>query len=100
MRRVARIGQGWFSFNRLPGDLPEPLARLDTVLGEHDRSRDDIVLTVCPYFNPVTPEMVEQYAAGGVDRLVVLCLAFDLDTLNSQLDDLVATVLTPAQSLT
>ena len=99
MRRVAKLGQGWFSFNRLPGDLAEPLGRLDRILGEHDRSRDDIVLTVCPYFNAVTPEMVEQYAEAGVDRLVVLCLAFDVDTLNSQLDGLVADVLTPARAL-
>jgi probable F420-dependent oxidoreductase len=99
MRRVARLGQGWFSFNRLPGDLAEPLGRLDAILGEHDRSRDDVVVTVCPYFNPVTPEMVEQYAAAGVDRLVVLCLAFDLDTLHSQLDALASDVLAPAQAL-
>ena len=35
--------------------------------------------------------------AAGVDRLVVLCLAFDVDTLRSQLDGLVADVLRPAQ---
>lgn len=99
MRRVAKLGQGWFSFNRLPGDLAEPLGRLDRILAEHDRSREEIVLTVCPYFNPVTPELVAQYAEAGVDRLVVLCLAFDVDTLNSQLDDLVRDVLTPAQAL-
>lgn len=99
MRRVARVGQGWFSFNRLPGDLAEPLGRLDAILGEHGRSRDDIVLTVCPYFNPVTPEMVAEYAEAGVDRLVVLCLAFDTDTLRSQLDDLVRDVLEPARAL-
>lgn len=103
MRRVARLGQGWFSFNRLPADLPEPLGRLDAILGEHGRARrsagGDVALTVCPYFNAVTPELVEQYAAAGVDRLVVLCLAFDVDTLTSQLDGLVETVLTPARSL-
>ncbi|HWJ63133.1 MAG TPA: LLM class F420-dependent oxidoreductase [Acidimicrobiales bacterium] len=100
MRRVARTGQGWFSFNRLPGDLAEPLGRLDAILAEHDRSRDDVVITVCPYFNPVSPEMVEQYAAAGVDRLVVLCLAFDVDTLKAQLDGLVRDVLAPARALT
>lgn len=99
MRRVARLGQGWFSFNRLPGDLPEPLARLDAILAEHDRSRRDVAVTVCPYFNPVTPQMVEQYAAAGVDRLVVLCLAFDVDTLDAQLDQLTADVLDPANAL-
>ena len=29
LRRVARHGQGWYSFNRKPEDLDEPLARLD-----------------------------------------------------------------------
>lgn len=99
MRRVARLGQGWFSFNRLPGDLAEPLGRLDGILAEHDRSRDDVVITVCPYFNPVDAAAVEAYAEAGVDRLVVLCLAFDVDTMNAQLDDLVTNVLEPARSL-
>jgi len=99
MRRVAKHAQGWFSFNRLPADLPEPLGRLDQILADHDRSRSDIELTVCPYFNSVTPDMVAAYAEAGVDRLVVLCLAFDVDTLQSQLDGLEADVLSRARSL-
>jgi probable F420-dependent oxidoreductase len=98
MRRVARHGQGWFSFNRLPEDLPEPLARLDAALAAEGRSRSDVVLSVSPYFNPVTPAAVEGYAALGVDRLIVLCLAFDVDTLRSQLDDLVRDVLEPTRT--
>jgi probable F420-dependent oxidoreductase len=98
MRRVARHGQGWFSFNRLPEDLPEPLARLDAALAAEGRSRSDVVLSVSPYFNPVTPAAVEGYAALGVDRLIVLCLAFDVDTLRSQLDDLVRDVLAPSRA--
>jgi hypothetical protein len=46
----------------------------------------------------VAPDMVEKYAALGVDRLVVMCLAFDLDMLRAQLDQLEAGVLRPAQS--
>jgi probable F420-dependent oxidoreductase len=103
MRRVARLGQGWFSFNRLPGDLAEPLGRLDAILGEAGRARrsagGDVALTVCPYFNPVDAAAVEAYAAAGVDRLVVLCLAFDVATLEAQLDALVTDVLTPAHAL-
>ena len=41
--------------------------------------------------------MIEKYAAAGVDRLIVLCLAFDVDTLRAQLDQLEADVLRPAQ---
>lgn len=96
LRRVARLGQGWFSFNRLPADLPEPLERLDAALAAEGRSRDDVTLSVSPYFNATTPEMVAQYAELGVDRLIVLCLAFDTDTLRSQLDALEADVLRPA----
>ncbi len=98
MRRVARLGQGWFSFNRLPADLPEPLVRLDAALADEGRTRTDVVLSVSPYFNAVTPQMVEEYAALGVDRLIVLCLAFDVDTLRSQLDDLVRDVLEPSRA--
>lgn len=98
MRRVARHGQGWFSFNRLPEQLPEPLARLDAALAAEGRSRADVVLSVSPYFNAVTPELVAQYAEVGVDRLIVVCLAFDVDTLRNQLDDLVRNVLEPSRA--
>ena len=98
MRRVARHGQGWFSFNRLPEELPEPLARLDAALAAEGRSRSDIVLSVSPYFNAVTPEMVDAYASAGVDRLIVVCLAFSVDVLRSQLDDLVRDVLEPSRA--
>ncbi len=97
LRRAARLGQGWFSFNRLPADLPDPLARLDGALAEQGRERADITLSVCPYLQPMAPGMVEEYAQLGVDRLIVLCLAFDVDTLRSQLDQLVADVLEPSE---
>lgn len=99
MARVARVGQGWISFNRRPEDLPEPLARLDAILADHGRSRGDVAITVCPYFHPTTPDSVARYAEAGVDRLLVLCLAFDVDTIRSQLDQLEAEVLRPAQAL-
>jgi probable F420-dependent oxidoreductase len=97
LRRVARLGQGWFSFNRLPEDLPEPLERLDRALADEGRSREDVTVSVSPYLQPLTPDAVERYAELGVDRLIVLCLAFDVDTLRSQLDQLEAEVLRPAQ---
>lgn len=96
MRRAARHGDGWFSFNRLPDELDEPLERLDAMLADEGRSRGDLQLTVSPYLNPVDADAVGAYRERGVDRLVVLCLAFDVDGLRAQLDDLVATVLEPA----
>jgi probable F420-dependent oxidoreductase len=98
MRRVARHGQGWYSFNRRPEDLDEPLARLDALLAAEGRSRADIELTVCPYLQPIDEGAVAAYAERGVDRLVVLCLAFTTDLLLSQLDTLATTVLEPANA--
>ena len=95
---MARLGQGWFTFNRLPEDLPAPLERLDAALADQGRSRDDVTLSVSPYLKSVSPDMIEKYAALGVDRLIVMCLAFDLDTLRAQLDQLEADVLRPAQT--
>jgi probable F420-dependent oxidoreductase len=97
LRRAARH-DGWYSFNRLPDALDEPLARLDALLALEGRTRVDIQLTVSPYFNPVDAAAVEGYRARGVDRLVVLCLAFDVDGLRAQLDDLVVNVLEPARA--
>jgi probable F420-dependent oxidoreductase len=97
LRRVARLGQGWYSFGRLPEDLPAALERLDGALAAEGRTRDDITLTVSPYMHPVTPESVGRYAELGVDRLVLLCLPFDLDTLRTQLDGLEASALRPAR---
>ena len=98
LRRAARHGDGWYSFNRLPADLDEPLARLDAILADEGRSRADLQLTVSPYFNPVDAAAIEGYRERGVDRLVVLCLAFTVDMLREQLDTLVTTVLEPAQA--
>ncbi|MGQ0832789.1 MAG: hypothetical protein ACT4OV_14050, partial [Microthrixaceae bacterium] len=98
MRRVATHGQGGYSFNPPPAALDEPLERPAAPLAAHGRSRADIELTVCPYFNPTTPEDVAAYRDRGVDRLVVLCLAFDVDTLVASLDRLTADVLAPASA--
>ena len=97
LRRVARLGQGWFTFGRLPEDLPPALERLDAALAGEGRTRADITLSVSPYMHPVTPESVGRYAELGVDRLVVLCLAFTVDMLRTQLDLLEESALRPAR---
>ena len=98
LRRVARHGDGWFSFDRLPEDLPEALDRLDAALDAEGRKRSDVTVTVSPYFKQVGPAEVAGYAELGVDRLVVVALAFDHDSMHQQFDALVAGVLEPARA--
>ncbi|HXQ62379.1 MAG TPA: LLM class F420-dependent oxidoreductase [Acidimicrobiales bacterium] len=77
LRRTARVGQGWHSFNRVPADLATPLARLDELLAAEGRSRTEITVTVCPYFQEFTPARVEQYAAAGADAVAALLFVTD-----------------------
>lgn len=88
MRRVARVGDGWHTFNRLPDQVAEPLARLDAILAEQGRSRADITVTASPYFNGLTPEMVEQFAERGIDQVTALFFANSPDDVEPALDAL------------
>jgi probable F420-dependent oxidoreductase len=99
MRRTADLGQGWFGFNRRPEEVPEALARLDNALDENGRSRDELTITISPYFQETTTADLERFAALGVDRLVVVAFAFTVDDLLPTLDTLAETIVAPAKSL-
>jgi probable F420-dependent oxidoreductase len=75
LRRAARIGQGWHTFNRAPADLPPAVARLEALLAEQGRTRSEIRVTVCPYFKPLDPSITEQYAEAGADAVSALVFA-------------------------
>jgi probable F420-dependent oxidoreductase len=90
LRRAARHSQGWHTFNRSPEELAAGLAELDTYLAEAGRSRDDLRITVCPYFNQLTPEGVEAYAEVGADAVAALFFAFAPDEVEATLDGLEA----------
>jgi probable F420-dependent oxidoreductase len=79
MRRTARLGRGWHTFNRSPAELPDALARLDALLDEHGRTRREIRITVCPYFKPLDPTITEQYAAAGADAVSAFMFAMSAD---------------------
>lgn len=88
LARVARAGQGWHSFNRVPADLAGPLATLDRLLADGGRSRRDLTITVCPYFQPLDGDIAGQYADAGVDAVAALFLAFSPDDVRTSLDAL------------
>lgn len=92
MRRTARLGQGWFGFNRLPEQVPEALERLDKALAAEGRTRAEIEVSVCPYFNTLDAGAMKRYADLGVDRVITVLLGFDRDGLLRAADDQVALV--------
>jgi len=81
LRRVATLGDGWYGFDLDPAGVATHLERLDAVLDEHSRSREDVLVYVGPNRHRVTPERVDAYRALGVDQLVVGLFATDIDTL-------------------
>jgi probable F420-dependent oxidoreductase len=88
LRRTARLGQGWHSFNRPPADLAAPLARLVELLGAEGRARADVTVTVCPYFQELSPATVEQYAAAGADAVAALLFVTTPDEVAAAFDAL------------
>ena len=90
LRRAARHGQGWHTFNRSPDELAAGLAELDRELEAVGRSRTELRITVCPYFNQLTPEWVEGYAEAGADAVAALFFAFTPDDVARAFDDLEA----------
>lgn len=99
LRRVAELGEGWYGFDRRPEQVPEALARLERILAEHGRTRQDITVSISPYFQGVDRAALEQYAELGVDRVIVTVLAFDVDGLVSTLDSLAAELVEPSRAL-
>jgi probable F420-dependent oxidoreductase len=89
LRRVARAGDGWHTFNRSPAELAEPLGKLDGLLADQGRTRSDITITVCPYFQPLDADVAERYAEAGADAVAALVIPLDEDSVRSQLDGLI-----------
>jgi probable F420-dependent oxidoreductase len=88
LARAARAGQGWHTFNRTPDQVPAPLGRLADLLDEQGRRREDVTVTVCPYFQPLDADIAEQYAEAGADAVAALLLPFGTDEVRSALDAL------------
>jgi probable F420-dependent oxidoreductase len=88
LRRAATRAQGWHTFNRSPDELAAGLAELDVHLEAAGRTRRDLRITVCPYFQQLTPEWVARYAEAGADAVAALFFAFTPDDVARAFDDL------------
>ena len=99
LRRVADLGNGWYPFSIEPDDLATKLAKLDALLAKRGRSRKEIRITTCPYMRPADLDLVKRYRDVGVDQVVLLLFATNVDELQSGMDMLAKTILEPARHL-
>lgn len=92
LRRAVRFGAGWYGFSRDPAGTREMIARLDAAFAKERRTRGpgfQIIMTP-PANMPI--DAMHEYAAVGVDRLVI--------NLGSQRPDRVAARLAEIAPLT
>lgn len=95
LRRVADLGQGWFSFARAPEDVPRKLETLDRLLAERGRTREEIKVSVGPYLLGFDEDAVARYREVGVDQLILTVFARSLDDYVAALDDAVRKIVEP-----
>jgi hypothetical protein len=57
-------------------------------LAAEDRTRSEIRITVCPYFQELTPERAVGYAEAGVDAVAAMFFATSPDDVPTMLDAL------------
>jgi probable F420-dependent oxidoreductase len=90
MRRVARLGDGWYGYDLTPEDLGRRLNSLDAGLASTGRDRSQIQVIVGPNRRPVTEQTLYEYSAVGADQVVVPMFASNLAKLEQRLDALTA----------
>ena len=90
MRRVARLGDGWYGYDLTPEDLGRRLNSLDAALASTGRDRSQIQVVVGPNRHPVTEQTLYQYASMGADQVVAPMFAGNLARLEQRLDALTA----------
>ncbi len=99
LRRVADLGQGWYGYNLEPEDAAARIRDLSGLLQARGRSREDVVVSVCPYLRPPSLDLVKRYREAGVDQVILFLFAPDVDALRSTLDTLAKEIVEPAAAL-
>lgn len=98
LRRVADLGRGWYGFSVEPERVPERLSVLERLLEERGRSREEVVVSICPYLLGHDPDKTKRYAEAGIDQLIVMAFAPTPETLTQSLDELARTIVEPARA--
>jgi alkanesulfonate monooxygenase SsuD/methylene tetrahydromethanopterin reductase-like flavin-dependent oxidoreductase (luciferase family) len=72
LRRTAAKGDGWLPINLTPEQLKGRLQNLERLIAEAGREVRDVRIYAQPgSAGPITPDLARDYAAAGVDHLIV-----------------------------
>jgi probable F420-dependent oxidoreductase len=96
LRRAATIGNGWFGFGHDPASAKERLEMLDRLLAENGRRRKDIRVIISPGRNRATAQQMEEFAALGVDEVVLLAGARTAEDMARRTEEMGRELVEPA----
>jgi probable F420-dependent oxidoreductase len=99
LRRVARIGQGWYGFNVEPEALGERVRALEKFLARHGRRRADVQVTISPYLKEMSAAKLEAYKRAGADQVILFAMARDAAGARARLHQLAEEYLPLARKL-
>jgi probable F420-dependent oxidoreductase len=85
LRRAARYGQGWYGFQLMPEQTEPILDALRSELHAAGRDAGDLVIAVTP--TRVDPDVVAEFTALGVSRLVLHLGSQRPDAVDARLDE-------------
>lgn len=100
LRRVADLGQGWFGFHLDPTEAAERVRVLNGVLSKRGRRPDSISISVSPYLKPCRDAAsLEAYAEAGVDQVIFMAFASDVDAIREEVEQLGSSLVETAERL-
>jgi probable F420-dependent oxidoreductase len=99
LRRVARIGQGWYGFNVEPEALAERVRALEKFLARQGRRRAEVQVTISPYLKEMSPAKLEAYKRAGADQVILFAMARDAAGARARLGQLAEEYLPLARKL-
>jgi probable F420-dependent oxidoreductase len=99
LRRVARVGQGWYGFNLEPDEFASRLKRLDELLEQNGRKRNEIDVSLSPYLKGCDLDKVKRYREAGADHVILFAAARDEGRMHATIEDLAESIVEPARGL-
>ena len=84
LKRVATLGQGWFTFNVTPESLAQGIDILQPLLEEQGRNISDISISVTPDRQHINQESLKRFEELGAEQIILPLFANNTDKLEGK----------------
>ena len=84
LKRVATLGQGWFTFNVTPESLAQGVDILQPLLEEQGRTISDISISVTPDRKHINQESLKRFEELGAEQIILPLFANNTDKLEGK----------------